>query len=60
MGYLDFGGVRIEDNMLVTETGAESMTDVPRTCEEVEAVMAGGPWMELLVEKVELDGWREG
>ena len=44
LAYLGFGGVRIEDNMLVMETGSESMTSVPRTCEEVEAVMAGGSW----------------
>ena len=44
LSYMAFGGVRIEDNVLVTEAGAESMTDVPRTCEEIEAVMAGGVW----------------
>ena len=44
LSYMAFGGVRIEDNVLVTEGGAESMTDVPRTCEEIEAVMAGGAW----------------
>ena len=30
--------------MLVTETGAYSMTNVPRSVEDVEAVMAGAPW----------------
>lgn len=41
---MDFGGVRIEDNVIVTDTGSDSMTDVPRTIEEVEAVCAGGAW----------------
>lgn len=40
----EMGGVRIEDDVLVTATGAESLCDVPRTVEEVEAVMAGAPW----------------
>ena len=35
------GGVRIEDDIIVTETGAELMSIVPRTVEEVEAWMAG-------------------
>ena len=35
------GGVRIEDDIIVTETGAELMSMVPRTVEEVEAHMAG-------------------
>lgn len=39
-----FGGVRIEDNVLVTRDGALSLTDVPRTVGDVEAVMAGAPW----------------
>lgn len=39
-----FGGVRIEDDVLVTATGAERLASVPRSVEEVEAVMAGAPW----------------
>ena len=35
------GGVRIEDDIIVTETGAELMSIVPRTVEEVESWMAG-------------------
>lgn len=39
-----FGGVRIEDDVIVTSNGARSMTNVPRTVKEIEAVMAGAPW----------------
>ena len=39
--YLDFGGIRIEDNVLVTATGARVLGPaIPKTCEEVEAAMA--------------------
>ncbi|KAK9917777.1 hypothetical protein WJX75_008067 [Coccomyxa subellipsoidea] len=41
---LDFGGVRLEDNVVVTADGARSMTVVPRQVEDVEAVMAGAAW----------------
>lgn len=30
--------------VVITESGAESLTDVPRTVAEVEAVMAGKLW----------------
>lgn len=36
--------MRIEDDVLVTATGAEALSHVPRSLEEVEAVMAGQPW----------------
>jgi Xaa-Pro aminopeptidase len=39
--YRDFGGIRIEDNVLVTETGSRVLgTPIPKTVAEVEAVMA--------------------
>lgn len=40
--FLDqgFGGIRLEDDLVVTSTGCRTMTKVPRTIEEVEAWMS--------------------
>lgn len=36
----DFGGVRIEDNIIITEDGYENLTNVPKERDEIEKVMA--------------------
>eukprot|EP00850_Spirogloea_muscicola_P016680 SM000137S00458 [mRNA] locus=s137:229545:242969:+ [translate_table: standard] len=38
------GGVRLEDDVIVTSEGIENMTQCPREIADVEAVMAGAPW----------------
>jgi len=39
--YRGTGGVRIEDDVIITSDGAELMSIVPRTVEEIESWMAG-------------------
>ncbi|XP_018428909.1 PREDICTED: xaa-Pro dipeptidase-like [Nanorana parkeri] len=41
--FRGFGGVRIEDDIAVAANGMELLTCVPRTVEEVEALMAESP-----------------
>eukprot|EP00873_Tetraselmis_striata_P015847 jgi/Tetstr1/436111/TSEL_024958.t1 len=43
-GFMKSGGVRLEDNLVITRDGCYSLTDVPREIDDVEAVMAGAPW----------------
>jgi len=38
---LNFGGVRIEDDIIVTEDGLENITNVPKEVAEIEALMKG-------------------
>lgn len=40
--YLDFGGIRLEDNLLITETGCELLGNrIPISPKEVEEAMSG-------------------
>ncbi|MCK4921117.1 MAG: M24 family metallopeptidase, partial [Bacteroidales bacterium] len=40
--YKDFGGVRIEDDILINSQGCKVLgTAIPKTVEEVEAIMKG-------------------
>lgn len=41
---MNVGGVRLEDNVLVTPTGYKMLTKCPRTTEEIEKCMAGENW----------------
>jgi Xaa-Pro aminopeptidase len=39
-GFLDFGGIRIEDNVLITEMGSRVLgPGIPKTVEEIEAAV---------------------
>ncbi|XP_014677679.1 PREDICTED: xaa-Pro dipeptidase-like [Priapulus caudatus] len=40
--FTGWGGVRIEDDIAITDDGCELMTVVPRTVEEIETLMAEG------------------
>ena len=37
--YLDFGGVRIEDDVVVTETGYLNLTTAPKEIQDIEKIM---------------------
>ena len=36
----NFGGIRIEDNLIITENGYENLTDVPKEVKDIEEVMS--------------------
>ncbi|KAJ1334973.1 Xaa-Pro dipeptidase [Microdochium nivale] len=40
--YWDVGGVRIEDNILITDEGSVNLTDAVKDAEEMERIISGG------------------
>ena len=52
--YRNFGGVRLEDDILITLDGCENFTLCPRTVNEIEDVMGGGKWPPAIDEAPEL------
>jgi len=42
--FRGFGGVRLEDDVLVRADGVENLSLCPRTVEEVRSVKNGGSW----------------
>ena len=37
--FINFGGVRIEDDILITKDGIENLTNVPKEIDEIEKIM---------------------
>jgi Xaa-Pro dipeptidase len=52
--FRNFGGVRLEDVVAITEDSCENFTVCPRTVAEVEHVMNGGKWPPLKDDDVAL------
>jgi len=52
--WRNIGGMRLEDDLLVTETGSKVLTRVPRRIDDIEAVMSGKvtwkPWEKTIIE----------
>ena len=45
---MEVGGVRLEDDIAMTENGPEILNRVPRTVQEVESCMRGEDWLSII------------
>ena len=43
--FKHFGGIRIEDDIVITQTGIENLTTVPSSVDEIEAILAQNPFI---------------
>ena len=41
---MDFGGIRLEDDVVITKDGFENFTRAPREIADIESVMGGAKW----------------
>ncbi len=45
--WVGFGGIRIEDDVLITAAGPDVLTTVPKELAEIESIVGGGPTPEV-------------
>lgn len=50
----EVSGIRIEDDVIITEDGNECFSPVPRSVAQIEACMRGDEWKDLPDEEFDL------
>jgi Xaa-Pro aminopeptidase len=41
--HLNFGGIRIEDDLLITKDGSRSLSDVPKSISDINTIRSSAP-----------------